>query len=268
MTARYLMTLALALGMGGASGCVVNTTGKDTTPGDDDDDTTGDDDDDNGDPTGDTGVSGPEEMNPTQMTMWAQFGTVGGDVIEYVSDGQNTYYSILVVNIGPDDWDVNDPYDTNYCSIFAPVAIASSGALDAEPVVAPYADVGAKPAAETDCFDYFTLPAGFDPTLLVNAFPDWSVGVAAAITPEMQKGIDQIPAKYHDIILGGYFHIPLLKEPVWETWYSLGSVIEGGGTGLGGEVVRADVTGAAELPDGLYYVDPLLLLDITGIASY
>jgi hypothetical protein len=257
MTARFLMTLALALGMGGVVGCTGDTGPTKDTQGDDDD-TVGDDDDDTTEATGPTGTS-VDEIIPAQMTMWAQFTVLGGDV----ADATGKYNSILVVNIGPEDWDPNNDQDTNYCSIYAPMETGGQGMLDAAPVVAPYADVGAAPAAETDCYYYFALPVGFDPTTLITAIPEWSVGIATAITPTMQETLDLIDPAYQDFFLGAHWYIPVLKEPEWETVYSIG--IESDGSTIGDDIVRSQTAGQATLPDGLYYSDALIIIDISGL---
>jgi hypothetical protein len=256
MTARFLLNLALALGIGGLVAC----TGDDTGKGDDDDDTTGDDDDDDDDDNGnpDSGDTGLPELIPDKITMWSQFTVEGGNVSPSVADGANTYNTILVVNIGPAEWDPNNSADYNYCSIVAPMVANEQGLLDAENVVAPYVDAGAAPTAESDCYDYFTLPVGFDPTIFVTGYPGWSLGIPSALSADMQTDLDLIDPAYQDLFMGAFWNIPIIDPPVHESIYGVGNAVSGGS--VDGELLRSDVTGQSELPDGIYYSDALIII--------
>jgi len=260
MTARYLMTLALALGMGGVVGCSGDTTTKDTNPTGDDDDTTGDDDDDTT-PTADTSDQ-TDVMIPAQMTISSQFGVLGGALVDAVNYNGGTFGNAVFVNIGPEDWDPNDSNDDNYCTIFATLTDPSLGMLDAEPVIAPYVDAGDPAEVDNDCAYYFTLPADFDPNSLVSDFPGWSVGVASALSTTMQDNLDaSVDPAYADYFFGGYMYLPILKEPLWETFYAIGYGLDGSANLLvDTPILRPDVSGQSELPDGFYIIDALVIV--------
>ncbi len=219
-------------------------------------DHTGDDDD---GPTASTGLPSTEPpYRPAQLSAWAQFSVVDGQIVASSTDGTDTWPSMLVVNLSFGDWDPNDPEDLDYCSITAPLGLASLGALDPTLVMSPSADVGPAPDATTDCYERLTLPVGFDPTLLLREYPEWSVGVASALTPELQTALDQIDPQYQDLFLGAQWNIPIIDPPDHETIYGVGSAIVNGQ--VAGEVVRSQVHGQPLLPDGIYYTDALLII--------
>jgi hypothetical protein len=255
--------LSLAAAAWAGCGCPGSATPLHPPPGDDDDDSpplsTHP-----GPPAGHSGGTIEYPYGPAKLRMWAQFSVVGGVVVPSSTDGTTTYASTLVLNLVTWDWDPNEPSSGAYCSIVAPLATASLGVLDAASVIGPAAEVGPAPVVETDCHHVFSLPVGFDPTTLVTAFPDWSVGVAAALTPDMQQTIDQFAPEHRDLLLGAHWHVPILKEPEWETGFAVGTEWDGGTT-FGADLVRGDVSGRAALPDGIYYSDALLILDATGM---
>jgi hypothetical protein len=241
-----------------------------TTKGDDGDSvttTTGDDDDHD---ITDEGVYfhscalpvSPNDLVPASLTVWAQFTVEGGVVVPSVLDGANTYKSLVVVNIGPEEWDPSNPNDTNYCSVYAPMGVQELGLLDEGPVVAPYVDVGTTPAVETDCYDYFTLPVGIDPTVLITAYRGWSMGIPPALTPTLEATLGDIDPSYQDQFLGALWYVPIIDPPQWESIYAVAYEVAGGSVGAR-EILRADLTGQSVLPDGIYYSDALLTLDLT-----
>jgi hypothetical protein len=221
-------------------------------------DHTGDDDDDDG-PTASTGLPWTTEPGWPQLTMWAQFSVVEGQIVPSSTKGANTYTSMLVVNLGPPEWDPNDQDDQNYCTVTAPLGLASLGLLDPALVVPPSGDLGPTPVAETDCYEQYTLPVGSDPTTLLRDYSGWSVGVASALTPELQARLDQIDPQYQDLFLGAHWSIPIIDPPQWESIYGVGNAVVDGQV-VAESLARSQVHGQVVLPDGIYYTDPLLII--------
>lgn len=129
MNLRYLLALALPLGMAGCTG--VTTTGDktgDTNPGDDDDDTvtdttTGDDDDDNGDSGG--GGTNPAGFLATYMLLQGDMGfdATINSLVEVNTQGIGIP-PVVYVFFGTEAWFASGfdfALDTEYCTIALPL---------------------------------------------------------------------------------------------------------------------------------------------------
>ena len=244
MTARYLLNLALALGVTGVMGCTVSVEKDDSTTGDDDDD---DDDDDTG-PT-DSAPTGTELVSFATMTVYGDITVVGGSI-----DGAASF---IELQIGPAEWDYQDANDDNYCLIQALLSDDSQGLLAGSNIIPPSGDVGDGSTAVSDCAEVFNVDPRIDVALVIGAIPEWAFGVAAALDGDMDPS--GLPAPYDDPT-GAYWNVPIIKPSLYPTVLAFGY--------SGSDIVPAsDIHGQSTLPDGGYFsLGPVI--NIEGLFDY
>lgn len=252
---RYLLTLAMFLGL---QACAGDDTGKgddDDTVGDDDD--AGDDDDDDDATSGDTVESGYEEYYLEPFALWPQADMTfqDGQLVNLVTDDGEIPGSVLVI-ISSEAWSVGDYYDyENYCFYQAeitddtiPTFVADLGLI----VGAAYTDA----APVTSC-GYYTFPDGFDPAVVMQE------GLGAGIGPRSADSEDYISQvanpDYEDQFLGSGFNLPFFEDPLWGPAFAVGGQIDGnrepivGNDGYLVPITVQDMNAAEpSVPDGTY----------------
>jgi hypothetical protein len=184
MTARFLLSLAIALGLAGCSGDTGTTT-KDTTPGDDDD-VVGDDDDNQ--PTGETGDVAPPGFDVRYMLVQGDLGfdSATNSLVE-VQVGGGAIPSAIYFLFGTETWRGSGfdlGLDAEYCAIILPLTSSAFAPwASADPTVWYGVDYTEGVAgAVTDCntagkeMDPAIL--GADPvSALVNDYGGWGAGI-------------------------------------------------------------------------------------------
>ena len=217
MTARYLMMLALTLGVGGfAVGC--SGDGKENPDvGDDDDDDAGDDDDD--DETAPTGTPGSPYFDADSIFLAAQFGYNGSTSSAVAVDfGDGTPYEPgIEIILATANWSFDAADQANYCIIILPLTNSSTApAAIADPRLFWGAQYNTAEAPLTNCN---TPGYELDPNLwgddvvglfAVGYYGDYGDAWFAAVgTPTTD--VDDVLGNYPDIVdfyIGGAIGIP------------------------------------------------------------
>lgn len=234
MTARFLLNLALALGITGVVGCT-GATPADKTAGDDDDDD---------DVTGDhsyyeSGTTGPTGFRGDELIAMAFFG--------YAEiAGGAPGYSVVGAFYFTENWD-GDPYNYDEsCFLQVEAGESTSGVLDAQPIVPPAMEVPEYSYFYENCSGYF----GVDPYAAAYLIqPGSAFAMSAIIDGEMQDFIDNYYGG-DTSELTTYWNVPIIKPAL--------SFGVGGGGDADGNQVRA----SSEVPDGAYFVwGPLVGID-------
>ncbi|MEQ1568821.1 MAG: hypothetical protein ABMA64_24500 [Myxococcota bacterium] len=187
MTARYLLALAIALGVTGCTGTTGTT--KDSGTAGDDDDAVGDDDDDvTGEPTGDTAPTAPGgfEVKHLQLQADLAFDASTNSLVEVQLSG-GALPSAVYLLWGTDTWKnagFDQALDSEYCFMMLPMSssvLASWATADAT-VWYGVDYVDGVSGVFTDCntpgkeFDPALL--GADPvSTLINDYGGWGVGI-------------------------------------------------------------------------------------------
>jgi hypothetical protein len=213
MTARYLMMLALALGMGGfAAGC--SGDGEKPTPtGDDDDD---DDDDDVAGPTGPTGETN-DFFNPRSLFIYGQFGY--DSVARAPATVDLAGYALIPptyeIYLASATWqnDLNDV--NNYCYIIMSLENAGASAVaTADPRLYYGAQYNPADGYVTNCHEAPTMvdPAAWGDDVglgFVGYYEgDYFAAVGDPSTTIANDVIPQFPADDQGFVIGGALGVP------------------------------------------------------------
>jgi hypothetical protein len=262
MSVRVLMMISAILG----STQLVACSGSDSK-GDDDDDTVpvGDDDDVDDQHTGP--VDPPEGLvvaDLTQMIMYVQFTLVAGELVPAAIDGGDTFETQWVLFFGPDQWDPNDPMDTNFCTVSAALSLGTSGVLETAGVHLPYVEVAEGAATETNCAEFVTDAPSDEFFTQLFTLPGWSAGVPLTLSAEALAELDAQGLERGEYF-GAVHNVPLLVEPLLNGFFGIGAVVDADAVLDRADLLeQADLT-STELVDGIYFLDPFIIFDTSTL---